>query len=54
MASCTQCGASCFAEDDTCQGPVEVIDELNWADEEGILDWVWVHACTKHAEMYDV
>lgn len=53
MKTCSQCGGSCFAEDDTCQGPVDAIDEINWEDEDGLSDWVWIHACEKHAETYN-
>jgi hypothetical protein len=45
------CGDPCYKNwipnDDPCEGPVEIVDEV-WDDE----SHGWVHACEKHAKEY--
>jgi hypothetical protein len=55
--SVSQCKCCCseecpYIDDDNapegpCEGPCEVVDEINGGD-----DWYWVHRCQKHAKVY--
>jgi hypothetical protein len=53
-----ECGGHCFryfvaGDKDPCWGRTVATDDRPYTDEDGNEDWVWVHACQGHMEVYE-